>query len=269
MRSIHDLMNLKGRSALITGGAGHIGRAITLALAQAGAKVAIADRHPQALADAAEQLRAAVPGAQVSCHTVNLADEAATRALPAQAAQACGSLEVLVNCAAFVGTSELKGWGVPFEKQGTDAWRQALEVNVTAAFELVQECLPLFRASTHKASVINVASIYGLLGPDWKLYEGTQMANPAGYGASKGALIQLTRYLATTLGPDVRVNSISPGGVARNQDPLFVNRYEARTPLARMAVEEDFMGAALYLASDLSAYVTGQDIAVDGGWSAW
>jgi NAD(P)-dependent dehydrogenase (short-subunit alcohol dehydrogenase family) len=118
-------------------------------------------------------------------------------------------------------------------------------------------------------SIINIASIYGQWGPDWSLYQGTAMANPAAYGASKGALIQFTRWLSTTLGPDVRANVISPGGVARGQPGSFVERYSARTPLRRMATEEDFRGAVAYLASDLSDYVTGQVLAVDGGWGAW
>ena len=102
------------------------------------------------------------------------------------------------------------------------------------------------------------------------LYDDTAMGNPAAYGASKGGLIQLTRYLATVLGPDnIRVNCISPGGIARGQDEKFVARYEARTPLKRMGTEEDMKGTILYLASDLSAYVTGQNLLVDGGWTAW
>jgi NAD(P)-dependent dehydrogenase (short-subunit alcohol dehydrogenase family) len=95
------------------------------------------------------------------------------------------------------------------------------------------------------------------------------MANPAAYGASKGGLIQLTRWLSTTLAPQIRVNVIAPGGVARGQPESFVDRYKARTPLQRMATEEDFRGAVAYLASDLSAYVTGQVLSVDGGWGVW
>lgn len=95
------------------------------------------------------------------------------------------------------------------------------------------------------------------------------MGNPAAYAASKGGLVQLTRWLATTLAPQVRVNSISPGGVFRNQPASFVERYKARTPLRRMATEDDFRGAIAYLTSDLSAYVTGQNLAVDGGWGVW
>ena len=145
---------------------------------------------------------------------------------------------------------------------------KAMEVNATAPFELVQSALPLLKQSGN-GSIINIASIYGILGPDWSLYDGTTMANPAGYAASKGALVQLSRWLATTVGPSVRVNSISPGGIARGQPPSFVSRYVERTPLKRMATESDFKGIILFLASDLSRYVTGQNIIVDGGWSAW
>ena len=95
------------------------------------------------------------------------------------------------------------------------------------------------------------------------------MANPAAYAASKGGLLQLTRWLATTLAPKIRVNAISPGGIARNQPSSFVERYEARTPLGRMATEDDFRGAIAYLASDMSTYVTGQNLRVDGGWCSW
>jgi len=101
------------------------------------------------------------------------------------------------------------------------------------------------------------------------LYEGTKMANPAGYNASKGGLLQLTRYLATIMAPKIRVNAISPGGVWRNQPESFKRRYEKRTPLRRMACEEDMKGAVAYLAGDLSAYVTGHNLVVDGGWTAW
>ena len=120
-----------------------------------------------------------------------------------------------------------------------------------------------------KGAIINIASIYGSYGPDWSLYEGTNMSNPSAYCASKGGLIQFTRWLATTIAPRIRVNTISPGGVFRNQQEAFVQRYEAKTPLGRMAKEDDFRGAIAYLASDLSKYVTGQNLAVDGGWGIW
>jgi NAD(P)-dependent dehydrogenase (short-subunit alcohol dehydrogenase family) len=177
-------------------------------------------------------------------------------------------LDVLVNCAAFAGTSALPGWVTPFLEQSAATWRRALEVNLTAPFLLTQLCVPALRASGH-GSVINVASLYGLAGPDLRLYEGTPMGNPAAYGTSKGGLIQLTRWLATVLAPEVRVNAISPGGVERGQPEAFRERYVARTPLARMGTEEDFKGAAAFLASDASAYLTGQNLILDGGFTAW
>jgi NAD(P)-dependent dehydrogenase (short-subunit alcohol dehydrogenase family) len=177
-------------------------------------------------------------------------------------------LNVLINNAAFGGTSDLQGWAVPFERQTIETWRRALEVNLTAIFDLCQGLTPLLKAA-EGASIITIASIYGNYGPDWSLYEGTNMSNPAAYGASKGGLIQLTRWLATTIAPSIRVNSISPGGVFRNQHEAFVQRYEAKTPLGRMATEDDFRGAIAYLSSDLSKYVTGHNLAVDGGWGVW
>ena len=177
-------------------------------------------------------------------------------------------LDILINNAAFVGTSDLKGWVTDFENQSVETWQRALEVNLTAAFDLSKGLAPKLKQNGH-GSIINIASIYGLNGPDYSLYEGTDMGNPAAYAASKGGLLQLTRWLSTTLAPDVRVNSISPGGVFRNQPEEFVKRYKARTPLGRMASEEDIKGAMVYLASDLSMYMTGQNLVVDGGWTAW
>lgn len=155
-----------------------------------------------------------------------------------------------------------------FASQSVETWKRALDVNLTSVFALTQACTGLLKASGN-GSVINISSIYGDLGPDLRLYEGTAMGNPAAYAASKGGLNQLTRWLSTVLAPDIRVNTISPGGVYRGQPEVFCQRYIQRTPLARMATEEDFKGATAFLASDLSRYVTGQNLKVDGGWGAW
>jgi NAD(P)-dependent dehydrogenase (short-subunit alcohol dehydrogenase family) len=261
VRSISELISLRGRVALVSGGAGHIGAAASHALAHLGASVAVID-HP-----AAPWARLA-PEACALQLPIDLTDTTALRAAPSTVSGRLGRLDVLVNCAALVGTSDLKGWAVPFEEQSVESWRLALEVNLTAPFVLTQAAAPLLRASGH-GSVVNVGSIYGVVGPDWSLYEGTTLSNPAAYGASKGGLIQLTRYLATTLAPGIRVNAVSPGGVLRGHTEPFLSRYERRTPLGRMATEEDMIGAIVFLASDLSAYVSGQNILVDGGWTAW
>jgi len=178
------------------------------------------------------------------------------------------TIDILVHNAAFVGTSADQGWSTVFETQSLALFKNVLNINLAVPFAITQRLAPALRASG-RGSVIMVGSIYGQVGPDWSLYEGTQIGNPAGYAASKGGLMQLTRWLSTTLAPDIRVNAFSPGGVERGQDAMFRQRYVARTPLGRMASPDDFQGVALFLASDMSAYVTGQIINVDGGWTAW
>ncbi len=268
-RSLKELMDLSGRVALITGGAGHIGRDVAAALAELGATVAIADRDDEAADEVCAGLSRDY-GIKAKAFPIDfeLEDEDTVKALPGEVVGALGGLDILVNGAAFVGTSELIGWNVPFEEQSAETWRRALEVNLTSAFVLVQASIGALKRSG-RGSVINIASIYGMLGPDMSIYEDSGMGNPAAYGASKGGLIQLTRWLATVLAPDVRVNAITPGGVSRGQPDNFREKYTARTPLRRMAREEDMKGAAAFLAGDAAAYVTGHNLVIDGGWSAW
>jgi NAD(P)-dependent dehydrogenase (short-subunit alcohol dehydrogenase family) len=267
LKSLRNYFGLEGKRALVTGAAGHLGRTFSQALAGLGTELILLDRNEEALRSLAGELEK-----EHAVSTLVLAadladDQTLARAVDLVSAGP-GTLDLLVNNAAYVGTSDIEGWAVSFEKQKLPAWRQALEVNLTSVFALTQACTPALRLSP-MASVVNIASIYGLLGPDWSLYDGTPMANPAAYAASKGGLIQLTRWMATTLAPAIRVNSISPGGIQRGQDPAFIARYEARTPLKRMAREEDLAGALLFLAGRPSSYITGQNLVVDGGWTAW
>lgn len=267
MRGVRDLLGLGGRVALVTGGAGHIGSTIADTFAELGACVAVTDLDA-VRAERVAQTIAARHGVATLSLTAELEDEEAVRNIPSEVVRRLGSLDIVVNCAALVGTTGLAGWAVPIREQRSDAWRRALEVNLTAPFVLIQAAADAL-AERGVGSVINILSIYGVVGPDESLYAGTSLGNPAAYGASKAALLQLTRHFATTLAPKVRVNAITPGGVARGQDSLFVERYIARVPLGRMATEEDFRGAAAFLGSDASAYVTGQNIVVDGGWTVW
>ena len=262
-----ELMDLSGRVAVVTGGAGHLGSAISDALASMGAGVAVVDLDADACAAEAERI-AKTHGVASLALAVDLTDDERVRGIPADVARQLGSLDIVVNCAALVGTSARGGWVTSFPEQRADVWREALDVNLTSAFVLVQAAADLLAASGH-GSVVNIASIYGVVGPDWRLYDDTAMGNPAAYAASKGGLLSLTRWLATTLAPRVRVNSVTPGGVFRDTEEPFLSRYVARTPLGRMATEEDVTGAVAYLASDLSAYVTGHNLVVDGGWTAW
>jgi NAD(P)-dependent dehydrogenase (short-subunit alcohol dehydrogenase family) len=267
MKTLAELMNLCGRTALVTGACGGIGQTICRSLCELGCDIVLLDRDPQRLDQQAEQLQKQYKTRVVGV-CADLEHENQRELVLEQVLQHFSGLDILVNNAAFVGASELTGWAVPLAEQTICTWRRAVEVNLTACFHLSQILAPMI-AKRENGSIVNIGSIYGVVGPDMGLYEGTSMGNPAAYAVSKGGMVQLTRWMSTTLAPEIRVNCISPGGVYRGQPEAFVERYVARTPLNRMATEEDFMGAIAYLASDLSRYVTGQNLMVDGGWTAW
>jgi len=258
-------MDMRGSRTMITGGLGHLGKVIAETLAELGSDLVLVDMPGAQSQDFCSRLTSTwdVNVNYLACDLENERDRDSIILL--LKSDGIG-LDCLVNNAAFVGASDLQGWAVPFEEQSIQTWRRALEVNLTAAFHLSRSLAPELRSSG-KGCIINIASIYGEFGPDWSLYEGTAMGNPAAYAASKGGLLQLTRWLATTMAPDVRVNAISPGGIYRNQPDKFVSRYGRKTPMLRMANEEDFRGAVAYLATSMSSYVTGHTLKVDGGWN--
>ena len=226
MRTLKQLMDLQNRVALITGGAGHIGRAIGESLAELGAAIAVLDIEQAAAEKVAADLTQNYD-VKTSALAVDLDDVTAVKAAPARVAREFGRLDILIHSAAYGGDTKFPGWAVPFDQQTTEAWDRALRVNLTSAFVLAQAAQQPLTDSGH-GSIVFISSIYGLVGPDMSLYEGTSMANPAGYGASKGGLLQLTKHLATVLAPHVRVNAISPGGVWRQQPDRFHERYRAR-----------------------------------------
>lgn len=257
-------MNLSGRRALITGATGGLGKVFAETLAELGANVILLDR-PGSNFDLQKENLEKKWGVDVQVLTCDLEIESERSEAVATIKSSERGLNILVNNAALVGSSDLLGWSVPFAEQSIATWRRAIEINLTAVFDLCQGLLPLL-SQAEGANIINIASIYGSHAPDWKLYEGTRMGNPAAYGVSKSGLIQLTRWLSATVSPEIRVNAISPGGIFRDQPSEFINRYIERTSLKRMATEDDFRGILAYLSSDLSKYTTGQVITIDGGW---
>ncbi len=267
MTTTKELSNLRNRRALITGATGHLGKVIAETLAELGADLILVDLPGSGVDILCNQLIDKWR-IKVDYFICDLEIQEQRIDLLSKLKKSSKNLNILINNAALVGTSDLAGWTVPFEDQSVNTWRRALEVNLTAVFELCQGLVPLLKKS-EGSNIINISSIYGLLGPDWSLYENTNMGNSAAYAASKSGLIGLTRWLATTLSPRVRVNAIVPGGIFRNQPDEFIKKYSSRTPLGRMATEDDFRGIIQFLVSDLSGYVTGQVISVDGGFSAW
>ena len=264
MKSLQQLSDLSNRVALVTGATGGLGKIISVTLAELGADLVLVDR-PGSNFDEVKNFISSYSKGNVINFECDLENQKQRDVLIKKMYSTLKKLNILVNNAAFVGTSDLKGWSVPFEKQSIDTWRRALEVNLTAVFELCQGLTPVMKNS-QGATIINISSIYGLHGPDWNLYEGTNFGNPAGYAISKSGLLGLTRWLATTIAPEIRVNAIAPGGIRNNQPNSFIKKYSQKTLLGRMANYEDMKGAVSYLASDLSSYVTGQILSVDGGW---
>ena len=252
---------------MITGATGGIGQKMAETVAEMGGNLVLVDRPGSDYSTVIQSVDdlGKVEINQIDCDLEN--SDSRDQLIESLLSNEKG-LDVLIHNAAFVGTSGLEGWVTSFEEQSIETWRRAVEVNLTAAFDLSKGLYPKLKQSGHGA-IVNVASIYGISGPDYSLYEDTAMGNPAAYAASKGGLLQLTKWLATTLAPEVRVNAISPGGVFRNQPEMFVDRYQNRTPLKRMAVEDDFKGVTAYLISDLSGYMTGQNMVIDGGWTSW
>ena len=267
MSRLNELSNLSGRTALVTGSSGGLGHIFSETLAELGCNLILVDLPGLDNKDKISDLKKKW-GIEIEYISCNLEYQEQRLKLISKILDSGIALNVLVNNASLVGSSKLEGWSVIFENQSVEAWQKAIEVNLTSVFEISQGLLPLLRKS-QGANIVNISSIYGLYGPDWRLYENTNMANPAAYSVTKSGLIGLTRWLATTIAPDVRVNAIAPGGIFRNQPDEFVKKYSSKTPLERMATEDDFRGIIQFLASDLSSYVTGQVISVDGGFGVW
>jgi NAD(P)-dependent dehydrogenase (short-subunit alcohol dehydrogenase family) len=265
---------LDGRVAVVTGALGLLGRHHCAALARAGAVVVVTDLDAAGCAALAGELSRA-HGQTAIGQAADITDRESVRALHVAVLGRCGRVDVLVNNAAINEKVEATEGGPPvgFEDYPVAAWEAALRVNVTGTF-LCCQAFGAEMARAGRGSIVNIASTYGIVAPDQSLYRRPDGSQPfiksAAYPTTKGAVIALTRYLAAYWGRSgVRVNALSPGGVANGQDPHFVARYADRTPLGRMAAPSDYEGAVVFLASDASAYVTGTNLVVDGGWTAW
>ena len=159
-------------------------------------------------------------------------------------------------------------WGNKFEDIEYTSWQKNIDYQLNSYFYFTQQ-VSKFMKVENEGSIINMSSVYGVVGPDFSVYEGTSMTMPAAYSAIKGGIINFTRYLSSYLGPfNIRVNTISPGGIFDNQNPVFVNNYNKKVPMKRMGLPEDISPSVVFLLSNGSSYITGQNIIVDGGWTA-
>ena len=273
MAALAQSFDLTGRTAIVTGGAGLLGRQFCLALAEAGAAVVVADVDEKELAAAVAAIEA--QGGQALPQLVNVADPDAAQEMVAAAVAAYGSVDILVNSAAldpkFDHTQE-GAHASAFEEYPLDKWQQSLSVNLTGAFLATRAAV---RQMLKQGSgvIVNICSTYGLGGPDQRIYQREGKApeyKPVDYSVTKAGILGFTRYLAAYYGDkNIRVNALSPGGVFNDHDDEFAQAYSARTILGRMANLDEMNGAMLFLCSDASSYMTGANLVVDGGWTAW
>ncbi len=260
--TVSQLFDLTGRVALITGGTGFLGSAMSAALAEAGARVVVSSRDLDRARAAADQL----PGKEAGRHlavAMDQLDEASIKSGFQSAVEAAGQVDILINN----GNASIKeDW-----TNVTGEQFQEHLANVTGYFLLARELRNHAAANQRPASVVMIGSMYGVVGSYPSAYEGICAASPAAYHALKGGIVHLTRHLAVYWGKDrVRVNCLSPGPFPGPKAPAeMVERLISHSPLGRMGQPHELKGAVVYLASDASSYLTGQNLLIDGGWTAW
>jgi 2-deoxy-D-gluconate 3-dehydrogenase len=273
---IQDKFKLEGRVAVVTGGAGLLGAEFCRTLAEAGAAVVVADLNQEVADTLAASLTKA--GYTAAGFGLDVTRIESARELVAVTLSEFGRLDILVNSAALDPKfdPEAAARGIApgaFEDYPLEGWNTALNVNLTGMFLVTQACVRPMLNQGKKGSIINICSTYGLNGPDQRIYvkDGKRVAyKPVYYTTTKAGVMGFTKYLAAYYaGTEIRVNALTPGGVYNNHEEYFVKNYSAKTIMGRMAERDEMNGALLFLASDASSYMTGNNVVVDGGWTAW
>ena len=273
MGHYRQLFDLTGRVGVVTGGAGILGQETTAALADNGADVAVVDidaEHAESIASGLVK-EFGVRSIGIAC---DVTDPASVASMASAVESRLGPIDILHNNAATKGPDLAKMFA-SVEDYDPETWRAIMAVNLDGLF-LVSQRIGGLMAARGRGSIIHTASIYGAtMGPDQRIYEGSEylgrpINTPPVYSASKGGVVGLTLYLATYWASrGVRVNALTPGGIASGQNDQFNARYSSRVPLGRMAEASEIAAGLLFLASDASSYITGQNLHIDGGLSAW
>ena len=267
--SIRNMFDLTGKTIVITGGAGHLGSGMSEALAAFGANLFVLGRDPKKNHDKAAELKAKYNLPICESLIIDLADGSSIDSAINRVVERTGRIDVLINNAAYSCSRSL-------EEYTYDEWTRGIDGTINGTFRVTQSCLR-HMLEKHRGgefgSIINIASMYGMVAPDMSIYGDSGQNNPANYGAGKAAIIQFTKYIASVYGTrGIRANAISPGPFPNptvQKDERFIGELCRKNPLHRIGRPEDLHGIVIFLASDASSYVNGQNIAVDGGWTAW
>ncbi|MFA6357069.1 MAG: oxidoreductase [Candidatus Omnitrophota bacterium] len=252
-----SLFDLNNKVIVVVGGAGLIGSEIVKGLRDFGADVYIADTN--------EETGKKIKTKGTKFVYLDITSEGSIHKALKQICNDTKKIDVLINCA-YPRTSD---WGLKMEKVTFDSWKKNVNNHLGGYFLCSKVTAELMKKES-RGVIINFASIYGVVAPDFDIYKGTKMTMPVAYSAIKGGIINFTKYLATYYAKyNIRANVVSPGGVFNQQSASFLKKYASKTPLKRMAKPQDIVGAVIYLCSEASSYVTGQNILVDGGWSVW
>jgi NAD(P)-dependent dehydrogenase (short-subunit alcohol dehydrogenase family) len=261
-QSIYELFNLEGKVAILVGGTGLLGRNYAKVLSAAGARVVIADINKEGCDQVAKEI---MQGNNILARGIetDITNKESVERMVQEVLSEFGKIDILINNAVA------RPPPATVENYDLENWRKAMGVNLDGVFLC---CQIVGKEMTKRGSgvIVNIGSTYGLVSTDHRMYESPDRASPPVYAASKGGVIQLTRYLATYWAKKgIRANCLIPGGVWNNQDPNFVEKYVEKTPMGRMARPEEYNGAMLFLCSEASSYMTGANLVVDGGWTAW
>lgn len=278
MSNINKLFNLKNKVAVITGGAGMLGSEYGKTLAAAGANIVLVDLDQGRCKDRAQEIEKEF-GVKTTGIKADISQKDEVENMAKVIEDRFGRADILINNAAFnCPASEAASCFNDFSDYPLELWEKSLGVNLTGAFLCTQKIIKIMIKNDIKGSIINIASTYGVVAPDQRLYTNIKLPEdktkrfikPVDYSTTKSAILNFTRYLAALYGDKgIRVNTLTPGGVFDNQEENFVKEYCKRTPLGRMAKKDDYNGAILFLASDASKYMTGANLVVDGGWTCW
>ena len=272
MKLVNKLFSLEGKTIVVAGGAGQIGFAFCQILADAGANVAIADLDSTMAKNKLDNLDSKVTEA-INVYSLDVTDESNVRSVLKEIRDDLGPIYGLINSFHYKGNSRKldtsSNFFADFENYPLEAWNAVNDVNLRGTFLMCRESITYFKESKGGV-IVNISSTYGNVSPNKSIYGSSGINSPVAYAASKSGIINLSRYLATHLSDlNIRVNVLSPGGVFNNQTDEFVEKYNALTPLKRMAKPEDYQGPILFLMSSASSYMTGANLCVDGGWTAW